>query len=178
MGNNTNPLPLLQEVPSITRLALPDSQTTMCETSCTQQPTRSRTPRKLLRFQLHGNSSEPVLFQGCGHSLANWLYNRCDSADAKCTQQCGHHKKLVHSHMGNMNHSLAATLLCVVIPSLSVQSYFWNKLPVKQSFKTLPVYSCFQVMNAVYVGTLERPWFFLAFPITTTFSLCLPYSFL
>jgi hypothetical protein len=112
----------------------------------------------LLRFHLHGNSSEPALLQGCGHSLAHWLYNRCDSAGTKFTQQCAHHQKSVHSHMDNMNHTLAATLLCVVIPSLSVQSYFWNKLPMKQIFKTLPIYSCFQVMNAVYVGTLERPW--------------------
>ena len=35
MGNTANPLPLLQEVPSITKPALLDSQTTTCETSCT-----------------------------------------------------------------------------------------------------------------------------------------------
>jgi hypothetical protein len=178
MGNTANSLPLLQEVPSITKPALLDSQMTMCETTCTQQPTRSPTPKMLLCFHLHGNSFEPAMFQGCGHSLAHWLYNKCDSARAKFTQQCGHHQKSVHSHMGNMNQSLAATLLCVVIPSLSVQSYFWNKLPMKQIFKSLPVYACFQVMNAVYVVTLKDHGFYLAFPITTTFSLCLPYSFL
>jgi hypothetical protein len=35
MGNTATPLPLLQEVPSITKLALLDSETTIRETSCT-----------------------------------------------------------------------------------------------------------------------------------------------
>ena len=54
------------------------------------------------------------MFQGCGHSLAHWMYNRCDSAGTKLTQQCGHHQKSIYSHMGNVNHSLAATPLCVL----------------------------------------------------------------
>ena len=100
--------------------------------------------------------TETVLNQHCFKAVVTpWLYNRCDSAGAKFTQQCGHHQKSVRSHTGNMNHSLAATLLCVVIPSLSVQSYFWNKLTMKQIFKTLPYIYAFRLWMSFMLVPLK-----------------------